>query len=365
MIRILVAGLSESFGGAENIITSIVQNTYQRHDVQYEFLQTGSIKSSYLLRLDKPKVHQISEWGKHPIKYWKGVREILLNKKYDYIWFNTSNASNIILPFTTKKYSSARLIVHSHSSKIDASRRKIVLISLLHYMFKRKFNNLVDVKFACSDKAAKWLFGSSEAVFIVKNGIEVNRYRFNQEIRKDYRERMGLNDKKVVLHVGRMCVAKNHEFIIEIIHELIKIDTRYVLFLVGSGELESQLRKKVEKLKLTKNIKFLGFREDIPGLLNCADVFLLPSLFEGFPITLVEAQTAGLPCVVSDVVTRDVDLSNLVKTLSLKEDKLLWAKQIDRVGINDNRLEYSDIVRQKGFDIEVIAETVINFLLRK
>src|SRR5690606_4659996 len=164
--------------------------------------------------------------------------------------------------------------------------------------------------FSCSNHAANWLFGTKMKEVtptIVPNAVDVKRFQFNPEIRNRLRTELNGENRFIIGHVGRFEKQKNHEFLIDIFYEIKKRKRNGMLVLVGEGILQSRVERKVKQLGLENDVKFLGVRKDIPELLQAFDIFLFPSLFEGLPVVLVEAQAAGLKSIVSNTITKEVD----------------------------------------------------------
>lgn len=217
--------------------------------------------------------------------------------------------------------------------------------------------------FAVSDYAGEWLFGRKNAakgkVQIWPNAIECKKFEFNEEQRERKREELGIKEKLVILHVGNFTPFKNHEKVIRVFYEVSKKRRDAVLILVGK-ESTLNARALAKELHLMKRIKFLGVREDINELLWAADVFLFPSIFEGMPGAVIEAQAAGLPCLVSDTVTKQICITPLVTLFSLKLSDKQWAKkllEIHKVG-RSNQIK---AMREKGFDAETLVERLTKF----
>ena len=208
------------------------------------------------------------------------------------------------------------------------------------------------------------MFGKNGNFEIIKNGIAIKKFEYNEEIRSLKREELGLKDDEIVItHIGRFVLQKNHNFLVEIMKELVKLNSKYKLLLVGNGELEQKIKEKIEKLNLKKNIKILGVRKDINSILQATDLFILPSFHEGLPVTLVEAQGAGLKCFISDSVTREIDLEcGLTEFISLNKSAQEWAEIID------NNKEYKrkntvEALRKHGYDMTQNAKELENLYI--
>ena len=199
----------------------------------------------------------------------------------------------------------------------------------------------------------------------MKNAIDANQYRYNEETQNRMREELGISGKKVIGHVGRFFPQKNHTFLIDIFKAVHDRDKNTVLLLVGGGEaddgLKNQIRHKVKDLGLEDSVKFLGVREDVEKVVQAFDVFLLPSLFEGLPVTMVEAQAAGLPCVISDKVPIQCDITGNVKVVSLEDAPEKWAEVIEDVLTNFKKKDTYETIVNAGFDIKENAKWLKDF----
>lgn len=237
-------------------------------------------------------------------------------------------------------------IVHSHNALLPRIKPEVQKQDDIY----RKFilENATDF-LACSEKAAKWLFGSEfQGYTILKNGIDLEKYRYDGNIRIKYRKKFGVDNKFVIGHAGRFARPKNHVFLIDIFKEIINYNASCILLMAGDGELFEDIKCKAKKYGLENKCMFLGIRDDIPKLLQAMDIFVLPSLFEGFPISLIEAQTCGLPCVISGEISEEVCLLDEVKRIPLEKDAKYWAKEI---------LKYRNYeVNRKSHDLELTAE---------
>lgn len=248
-------------------------------------------------------------------------------------------------------------IVHSHSALLPRIKPEVQKQDDIY----RKFilENATDF-LACSEKAAKWLFGSGfQDYTVLKNGIDLEKYRFDREIRDKYRKELGIENKFVIGHAGRFGKQKNHAFLIDIFKEITKYNEDSVLLMAGGGTLFEDIKCKTKKFGMENKCMFLGVREDMPGLLQAMDVFVLPSLFEGFPVSLVEARASGLPCITSDEITEEVCLLKEVERIPLKDDAKHWAEKI---------LKFKDFKRESvTHDLELSgydAQNSANYLLQ-
>ena len=280
--------------------------------------------------------------------------------------------STASLYFLEAKKAGLITIAHSHNTSSGKG-----ISALVKNMLQYPLRFQADYLFACSKWAGIWLYGKhaceSSKFHLLLNGIEPAAFRFNSTQREEKRkELMGTKAvpqkgrQLVFLHIGRLEQQKNHTFLLRIMKELISRYPQTQLWLCGVGPLETELKKQAEELEIEKKVIFLGMRTDIPELMHAADGIVFPSLFEGLPVTLVEAQAAGLPILMSDTITREVVLTDLIRTLSLTQSPERWAQEAlemtagntpDRQG----REAYADLIGRSGYDVSENAETLAQF----
>ena len=289
-------------------------------------------------------------------QYKKEVKEFLQeHPEYKIIHSNLEERSYLPLKVAKKMGVPVR-ISHSHNRPLGINPKLFVRY---YFRFMLKYYNTH--MFSCGEEAGDWLYGKKnrDKVIIMKNAIDANGYRYNEAVQDEMRKQLGLTDKKTIGHVGRFFPQKNHEFLIDIFDAIHKKEPDAVLVLVGGGEtddiLKNHIKEKVAKLGLTDSVKFLGVRNDVEKVVQTFDVFLLPSLFEGLPVTMVEAQAAGLPCVISDRVPVECDITGNVTVVPLDETPEKWADVvIDKIINFEKKDTYSQIV-DAGFDIKAQA----------
>ena len=212
--------------------------------------------------------------------------------------------------------------------------------------------------FACGEMAGRYVFGEgihSPRFRLVRNAVDTERFRFDMSKRAEIRARYHLDDCFVLLHVGRMSLQKNHKRLVEIFDVVQKRNPSARLLLLGDGVLEPEVRQQVEALGLNEKVLFVGQTPDVPDFLQAADVFVLPSFHEGFPIVLVEAQATGLPCVMSTNVTPEADLVGLVKSVSLSDSNETWAEAV-AAARNPDRASFAEKIRLAGYDMPCEAK---------
>lgn len=358
-MKILIFGLGARFGGVEKYFLDRLPYMLKHHQIDLAFTEPDLIE--YREHIDKRiGIKQIAHIT-NPIKYWKSWRALLEKEHYDEVYCNTDYA-NIIL-YMAVKYSGMRLVVHCHSTQIDmANSGKKAIFTAYHY-FGRIFTNFfVDEKYACSKAAYRWLFGYTGVPNIKRNSIHSELYQFNPAVRKQMREQLGISqDTLVIGHVGRFSYAKNHEFLLEVFAEICARHEESKLLLInGSDQKDAAweaVQRKAKLLNIEERVSFLGYRNDIPQLMQAMDVFVLPSRFEGLGLVGIEAQAAGLPCFFSNRVPEEALVTRLSKTLPLKKPEE-WAEEIVKVNVTKRR-DYLMDIKKAGYDFvtEMVRES--------
>lgn len=291
-------------------------------------------------RIDEGLQKQLAQYGcrlyeiptlKHPVQQVKQIKKILKDNAYEVAYFNISEAFNCTGLFASYLAKTPKRILHSHSSGADSvSKIRFVKIAL-HKIAKQLLPFWANAFVTCSDKAAEWMFPKrvlkSGKVQLILNGVYAEKFAFSPEKRKEVREQMQWQDKKILMHVGSFFYVKNHPFLIQIMESLKEQKKDYCLVLVGDGPLRADTEALVREKQLDAYVEFLGLRSDVADLIQACDVFLLPSHFEGLPLTAVEAQTSGTPCVLSANITKDAKLSETCEYAST-EDVAEWVEII-------------------------------------
>lgn len=293
-------------------------------------------------------------------EYQAKLTDIFNQNQYDIIhshlgyksWFALQAAKEAGIPVR---------IAHSHTSN-NPERHSMLALRKMATQFTKYYATHL---FACGEDAAIWMWGkktyNNGNIHIMTNAIDTKRFRYSTEKRNEIRRSLGLNDKFVIGNVGRFSYAKNHEFMIKAFADIKKNRNNAILMLVGRGELEEDVKKQVSLFGLNDSVIFMGVRNDVPDLINAMDVFILPSRFEGLPVTLVEVQANGLYALASEVITKEVTISDRINYLPL--DVSIWNKTLlslhDYNNLKD-REKYADVVRQSGYDICKAAYSMQN-----
>lgn len=253
-------------------------------------------------------------------------------------------------------------VIHSHS----ASDKKSVKNVLKTYL-RSKAKNCADYLFACSDAAGKWLYGNNvtekENYILLKNAIDTENYVYSKEVSNKIRAEFGIGDKFVIGHVGRLFGPKNHMYLLEVFKEILKKKTNAMLMIVGGGPMQEEIENKIAELGLKENVIMTGVRSDVNCIMQAMDCFVFPSIYEGLPVTVVEAQAASLPCFVSDTITNEVSITNLVTMLSIEKAPEEWADTILEKTASYERANTKQLIVDAGYDIATTAEWLQKFYI--
>lgn len=245
-------------------------------------------------------------------------------------------------------------ICHAHNAPVFSSETAIEKFKRIpRELLARQMRKVSTDYFTCSQIAGEWLFGkkNSEKLIFMRNAIDAQSFAYNATRALCVKADLGWTDKFVIGHVGRFCPQKNHAFLIEIFHEFHSKHPKSILALIGSGELQGKIQEKVRNLGLEKDVYFLGSRADMPDIYQAFDVFLFPSFYEGLPVSLIEAQASGLPCVISDTISDQTRLIPAYYPVSLKEKPEQWVTQLEKCMDRNERSFTTEYIIQAGFDI--------------
>ena len=355
MIKVLVLDTVMDRGGAEAMIMNYMRNI-NREEISFDFLTNRDYHAAYedeIESLGGKVYHMAPQLPGHFRQYKKEMKEFLKeHPEYKIIHSNLEERSYLPLKIAKKMGVPVR-ISHAHNRPLGFNLKMMV-----RYYFRWKLKKVNTHMFACGYEAGDWLYGKNnrEKVIIMNNAIDAEEYSYDESKSLDMKQKLGVEGKTVIGHVGRFFAQKNHTFLIDIFKKIHDKDPNTVLLLVGGGELDdilmNRMKEKVRILGLENSVQFLGVREDVADILQAFDLFLLPSLFEGLPVTMIEAQAAGLPCVISDKVPIQCDITGNVKVVSLEDSTDKWAEKILDYISEYKRFDCYQIVKKSGFDIK-------------
>ncbi len=350
-IKVLHVIGSLNVGGAENVAMNYAR-FIDRTKFQCDYLVFGEEEGTYekeAIRLGSKVIHSNSP-RKGYSNFLKNLKMILRNGKYDIVHTHTLLNNGLILKAASSVKITKR-VSHSHST--DSGKKETFFYKIYAFLMKRLIRKYATDFLACGKDAGEYLYGEKlfkEKGVVIHNGIDTQKFIFNENKRSIVRKKLFKNHNLVIGHIGRLSEVKNHLFLLDIFNELQKLNRNTSLLIVGDGVLRLTIERKVKELELEDSVFFLGMRSDIEDILQAIDVFVLPSFFEGFPVTLIEAQASGLPCVISSSITPQVKVTELVTFLSLDESAQVWAEKILDCARTE-RSDKSEEMREKGFDV--------------
>lgn len=280
------------------------------------------------------------------------------HREYRVVHVHQDCLSAVILK-TAQKHGVPVRIAHSHNNNQEKNLKYLIK---LYYM--RQIPGSATDLFACGREAGDWMFRGAP-YRILNNAIDAQKYAFSPEVRKQMRGELGIDEDTLLIgNVARFYQQKNHTFLLEIFAQLKRIRPKARLLLVGEGPLHDELRAKVKTLGIVEDVIFAGVRTDVHALLQAMDVFLFPSLFEGLPVTLIEAQAAGLPCLISDTISDECRKTDMITFFPLSRSPAEWAGEALRQA-GKARTNTLAQIQQSGFDIRENAAFLQNFYLEK
>lgn len=363
-IRVLHILHSMNRGGTENAIMNYYRNI-DRNKVQFDFLLTAPIKCHFDEEITSlgGRVFRIPLLTAYnPFPYLLGVRRFILSHpEYGIVHSHTSSKS--FFPLLIAKLCGVPVrICHSHSTRSEKGLRGL-LRNLLKLPLKLVSTNL----FACGYEAAIWLYGKKTVekgrVTIVPNVIQAKKFDYSEQTRSIIRNQLGISNNTIVLGcAARFSIIKNHSFLISVFNEFHKAIHDSVLLLVGDGELREEIIKQIVSSDLYENVVFTGVVPDVASYEQAMDFFIMPSLYEGLPLSLIEAQISGLKCFASSVITKESDMTGLVSFLPLEKGSAYWADKIIDSIPYERCSRVSDI-RIAGYDAELSAIRLENMYI--
>lgn len=358
-IRVLhvLGGLNR--GGAETMIMNLYKNL-DRSKIQFDFI----------IHTDKEKdcEDEIKNLGGRIYVFprFVGTNYFVVRKcwsrffkehpEYKILHSHVRSYASVYLPIA--KRHGVKTIIHSHSTS-NGNGIKSIIKRIMQYPLRYQADRFI----GCSEESGRWLFGKkilkSDKYCTLKNAIETKRFRYNEQNRQRYRKMLDIEGKTVYVHIGRLHRAKNHAFLLDLFSSIHRKNPDSVLICVGEGELRAEIEARILELGLSSSVMMLGIRRDVECILSCADVFLFPSIWEGVPLAVVEAQASNIPCLVSDRVDSSACVTELAVRLPIDGGIEIWEKALDGLPSRD-RSESNDIA-EYGYDVEKSAEWIESY----
>lgn len=345
-IRVLHVVTHMNRGGLETMLMNYYRNI-DRSQLQFDFLVHREKRADYDDEIESlgGRIYRLPPLNPFDLIYRRRLQQFFLeHPEYKIVHSHIDCMSAIPLKAAKKAGVPVR-IAHSHNSNQDRDAKYI-----LKLLYKYRIPKYATKLMACSQAAGRWMFGGREFE-VLNNAIDASSYQFDQKIRDTQRKALGIDlDSFVVGHVGRFSPPKNHDFLIDVFAECVNMKPKAKLILVGDGNLRPGIEEKVRRLGLEASVIFTGVRSDVAKLMQAMDVFVFPSIYEGLPLTVVEAQAAGLPCLISDAVPIECKKTDLVQQIPLSEGAQAWAAAVMHVAGTQRRDTYKEI-KAGGYDI--------------
>lgn len=338
-------------------VSSVMMNYYSHIDpmtVKIDFLVHGLRTGVYDKEiLEKgSKIYRVVPKSKNLIQNYKEIKKIILSGEYDIVHAHADSGNAYILKIAKECGVKVR-ISHSHNTNYTIENKVRIFLNNIQ---KQKIKKYATDLWACSKLAAKWLYGKEGNVYIVNNAIEMEKYQYNENCRSCIRKEYNLMDNFVVGMVGRLGYQKNHDYAIDIISSLKKYIPKVKLVICGDGELKAELIQKINEKKVQNETLLTGQVDNVDEFYSAFDVLIMPSRFEGLPVSIVEAQCNGLPCVLSNKITKEVKITNNIVYLPIKSTDIeQWCRAV--IEAKRNSISKEEFIKS-GFDIESEAKKI-------
>ncbi len=304
-------------------------------------------------------VHYITSIQASLLQYVKEWHNLFESHQIDIIHFQIDNLVLFYPIMLAKKMHVPRIIIQSHNSWNDAVAKNPIK-RWLHSYGKRRVGKWATDLYAVSKEAAKWLYDESvlNRVQVIQNPVTVDKFKYSNRLRLQLRQQLSLNDNVVYGHVGRFEIQKNHRFLLKVFKAILERQPEARLLLIGTGSLKPMIESQIADYGLTGKVLLLGRREDIANLMNAMDCIIFPSLYEGFPITLIEGQATGVPIICADTIASSIAFLPTTKQLSLNQPVDVWANLAVKEAAEPlgNRFRGNEIALDAGYDLKTQVE---------
>lgn len=366
MKRLLCILSNMNAGGAETFLMKLYR-TIDRTKYQFDFCINVEEKCFYEDEIKSlgGSIYRIPTKTGNYNGFRQGLENLIKSQNYQYVLKITSNTIGFLELKIAKKAGVKVCCVRSSNSNDEGGLKA----KIAHLAGRVLYSKYIDKALAPSDLAAKYTFGEKAykdgKVHILHNALDLDYFCYDENARYDIRKELNIDkDALVVGHVGRFMVQKNHMFLAEVFRCIKEKENNAKLLLVGNGELQEQFKIKASELGILDSVIFTGIRSDIPNLLSAMDVMVFPSLYEGMPNCVIEAQATGLPCIIADTITKEANITGLVTYLSLNDSKEKWArKAIDKS--NRERINTRGIFVKQKYEIEDLTKEFVKIVFEE
>lgn len=340
-----------------NGIVNVIMNYYtnmKSDSVKFDFIAHTNIDERLRKRIEDngDKIFILPNRKKSVYSYIRQLQRILEDGKYDIMHVHGNSALMEIELFAARKIK-IKKIVHAHNTQCTYK----ILNRLLYDSFMKSY----DYALACSQAAGKWLYKEHDFI-VFNNSIDTRKYKFSMEKRCRMRKLLNIPDESLVIgHVGQFYAVKNQEYLLTILANLVRRKVEAVLMLIGDGEQRHYIEQKAKELNIYESVIFTGITDRVQDYMQAMDVFAMPSTHEGLPLVGVEAQAAGLPCVFSDVITREMKMTEPVEFLPINIEASIWAEHILKLSKSPDREKGVKCIQEAGYDIKENASKLLEF----
>lgn len=359
MINILQIVPVLSYGGVERVVRNYY-SALDHKEFHFDYVSHGEFVDYNQTLMDEgSQIFFLPTIGKAGMSgYKKEIAKKINIKKYDVVHIHTGDITGLYAK-AYRQMGAKKIICHAHTAHPVSSLAKIAKIYFRHLALKYS-----DYRLACGILAGNYCFGKKNYI-LLPNSINYRKFiDVTEDQKKELKKELCLPDDKYILgHVGSFCSQKNHDFLIDVFNDLLKNHDNYILVLVGDGPDVEKIKEKVHLLKIEEKIRFLGNRNDVNVLMNIFDLFIFPSHFEGLPVVGVEAQAAGIKCLLSDQIDKTVDLQiGLVDFLPIYSGTTKWVDSIENFFFKKQNLPGKDeivhAIIEKGYDTNKSVENL-------
>jgi len=366
-LRVLQVGMTRNLGGIETYLIEQFRHL-DKSTIDYDFVNiTGEYSICYEdeILASGSKIFKVVSRHKNPLlHYWQWFNILSQNKGvYDVIVLNTNSLEYVFPLVLGKIFGIPVRVIHSHNSGFE--NKQGLARRLLVGMNKKLLAWSANLRFACSQFAGQWMF-KDNPYHVIYNAIDIHKYDADLIVREETRNALGLHTELTLLHVGRFSYQKNHSFLLDIFKEVHAIQPDSVLLLVGDTTEESEflteVKRKIKEFGLANAVRLLGRRDDVNKIMQAADVLVMPSFFEGLTVVGIEAQASDLPLLLSDTVTKELELLPSTQFISLEAGPTAWAEAIVNSKQHNRQSRYEEL-KAAGYDIENETERVEKLLL--
>ena len=359
-MRILHMIGSLEMGGSQSMVMALYR-AIDKENVQFDFVVDCDKENVFEDEIQQlgGKIFYLPKFnGKNSIQVRSAWKKFFIeHPEYKILHSHVRSYASLYLPVA--KSCGVKTIIHSHNT---SNGHGIASLGKMLLQYPLRFQ--ADYFFGCSKIAGQWLFGKNivetDRYFMLKNAVDMDRFSFQKVVRDKIRRELAVDEHTLLVgHVGRMHPQKNHHFLLECFSQIVAQRNDVKLMLIGDGELRDEITSQVQKLGLQDHVLMLGVRKNVQDYFSAMDCLVLPSIHEGLPVVIVEAQANGLSCFVSDTVTREVQLSECVEYLPINQGAAIWADAV--LHAETTHKDVSEKIRASGFDIKSSSEWLCDF----